>query len=830
MKNRICPRIYYFVLISSVFALLSLGSAQTSNADSPRGARVRALNNSILALHGHMQHANGGNAQSIRSQAAIVIAQRAAELTRLIQTNPHEALTFALSTDLLQDLAAKFPKSASQLESHITVTGIAQHWIADYPNSSVAWWRINTGGRVVNLFFAGSEPQNLKPNDMLRATGVLAGSQMAVEASTVIRSSAASDISSAPTIATKLPISRQYCPVHMIFLFGFVFAVPGLGNNLRSSRTRIKLLVKQIAIYALGFALLVFSWSPLYGQNSCPTTGVQQVAVLIVTFPGVSVPSFSPSLYDQFFGAAPSLTTYWQEASYGSTSATGGVFGPYTLNAAYSCSNINQFVDDALATASASGVNLNAYNRVDIVFPGMNPSCNWAGLSSLGCYAATTSAGTFNVSTSLLDWTKFGLDTIYHENGHQLGLAHSRLRTFGTEILGPIGAAGNLTEYGDHYATMGAPNPGHYAAGQKAEVLGWLNAGTTYQTVNSNGTYVLQPYESQGAGLNAIKIQRGTGNPGYYLWIEYRQPIGSFDLTMPYAAAPNGNVFTGALIHYEDSVTGTQSDLLDFTNPDTYADYPVLSSGRSWADPYSDLSLTVVSATSSALTVNVNYSGTTSCKHTNPGITLSPLDPSIYPGSDAGYNLIVTNNDSAGCSAVTFNMNSTQPSGWPTTFSTNSVNLAPGQSGSITMTKTGPAGTAPGTYLADANAANNSYVGSGTANLTVMNPPSLTASISLSGSSYALRSTIPITVSVTNGGLPASGANVTFTLTAPSGSTTTQSATTGSAGTATWSYKTNSRSATGSYTVSARATLSSGSRKATNTQSVTSNAVNFTVQ
>ncbi len=832
MTIKICaPRIF---VCATLAGLVLLGStlvlSQSSPNDTPAAAHMRALNNSLLNLHGQMQQADANSARTIRNQAATAIAQRAAALRDLIWNDPHAALSFALSPELLADLAAKFPRSSSQLESRSTVTGTLQHWVADYSNGSRSWWSMNSGNRSLNLHFAGREPQNVNPDALFQATGVLAGGEMAVETVTLIQPSAASNSSARPSGDTaRNHFGGQQWLASALFVVGFAFGLPGLGK-IRLSRARIFFFLRQFAIYGLVFSLIVFTVMPIYAQNSCSTTGAQQVAVLVVTFPGVSVPNFSPTLYEKFFGPDPSLTGYWQEASYGATSATGSIFGPFTLNAAYSCSNINQFADDAISAAAASGVDFNSYNRVDIIFPGMNPSCNWAGLSSIGCYAASTSAGTFKLSTSLLDWTKFSLDTIYHENGHQLGLAHSRLRTFGSDVLGPIGVSGTLTEYGDHYANMGASNPGHYAAGQKAEILGWLTSGSTYQTIIRSGTYLLQPYETQTVGLNAVKIQRGTANPGYYLWVEYRQPNGSYDLTMPYAAEPNGNVFTGALIHYEDALTGAQTDLLDFTPSDTYADYPVLSAGQSWSDPYSDLSLSIVSATSTGLTLNVNYSGNVPCTHTNPAITLSPLDPSIYPGSNAAYNLTVTNNDSAACSATSFAMGSTQPSGWPTVFSASSVTLNPGQSASVIMNKTGPAGTPPGTYVADARASNNSYVGSGTANLTVMSPPSLTASVSVSAPSFGLRSTVPITATVLNGGSAVSGANVTFSLTSPNGSTVTQTGTTGSSGTVTWSYKTNSRSATGPYAVSALAVLSSGSRKMPSTQSATSNTVTFAVQ
>jgi minor extracellular protease Epr len=166
--------------------------------------------------------------------------------------------------------------------------------------------------------------------------------------------------------------------------------------------------------------------------------------------------------------------------------------------------------------------------------------------------------------------------------------------------------------------------------------------------------------------------------------------------------------------------------------------------------------------------------------------------------------------------------------GWSTSFSTNSVTLNPGQSASPTMNKTSPSGTQPGTYGVDASATNNSYVGTGTANVTVVAAPSVTVTASVPSPSYTRRSTVPITATVLNGGTPASGASVTFTMTRADGSTVTQSATTGSKGTATWNYKLNPKSPTGTYSVVAQAVLNSTG--AAGAQGATSNPVTFTVQ
>src|SRR5258708_31764715 len=168
MKKEIFPGIYYcefyraFILAAVVLLGSTAGQAQTNstNTDRPAAARMRALNNSLLNLHGQMQAAGPSDIRNLRSQAATVIAQRAAALRKLIQNDPRAALTFAFSPELLTDLAAKFPQSASSPESHATVTGQVQHWIADYPGfkSSRSIWRMNAVSGNLTLYFAKQEP------------------------------------------------------------------------------------------------------------------------------------------------------------------------------------------------------------------------------------------------------------------------------------------------------------------------------------------------------------------------------------------------------------------------------------------------------------------------------------------------------------------------------------------------------------------------------------------------------------------------------------------------------------------------------------------------
>src|SRR5439155_26373044 len=125
--------------------------------------------------------------------------------------------------------------------------------------------------------------------------------------------------------------------------------------------------------------------------------------------------------------------------------------------------------------------------------------------------------------------------------------------------------------------------------------------------------------------LQALKVQRGT-NPGYYLWVAYKQPIGPYDSTLsnaPYSAA---QPYTGAMVTYEDPIYQTSGQipghtyLLVFNLGDTYWLAPDLNPGQTWTDAYTNVSLSVASANASELTLNVNY-GSTPCTVANPTVT-----------------------------------------------------------------------------------------------------------------------------------------------------------------------------------------------------------------
>jgi M6 family metalloprotease-like protein len=542
----------------------------------------------------------------------------------------------------------------------------------------------------------------------------------------------------------------------------------------------------------------------------CSPMGAQRSIVLLVNMPGTTPPTLSTSaVHDVFFGTSSrSVSEFWRENSYGQAWAEGDVKGWYTLDGSYSCNQYPSILDAAVRAADAE-VDFSQYSRVFVIISGMSGNCGWAGIANVGCGSSIQSSdGNFTMSAAWMLSDFFfnrdkGVRLATHEGGHNLGLSHASTLDFGGEALGAPGVAGTLDEYGDGFSTMGAWNLGHYAAPHKAR-LGWMK---DYVTVTGNGSFTIQPAEYWST-VQALKIQRGT-DTSKFLWVEFRKSTGLYDSTLPTQA------FSGGLIHYEDSTTGSRSQLLDFTPGTATFDDSALTG--TWTDPYSNLSIGISSVTESALGVNVGFAAAP-CVQVAPTVTLSPLNPSALPGENVDYTVSVTNNDSSACSSRTFTMSSLVPGAWPTAFGSTLLTVSAGSTGSTGMTKSVPAGTAAATYAVDA-VATSANAATGSANVTVKpvpvpdptptpGPVPITVNVSVPSGSVRKNSNVPITATVMQDSAGTPGATVVFTLVTPAGSSS-KTVITDSTGKALWNYKVVPRAGRGTYTVTAQATLGS---------------------
>lgn len=761
MTFRLAERVGILAL-AAVFCAPSWAQSERAAMKEQRAARraglaeqARHMNASILELQRQVREADEESRGALRQQASEQIRERARMLRELVRADPAEALRVMLDEDLLAALREDFPGQTGELEQHGEWEGPVDTLVfdgEDLQEHEVAH-HLRLGEETVEVRMAGAEPEGIECGKRARFRGVRIGEVVAAAEGEVVAAA---------------------------------------GSSAEGS---------------------------VAGAATCGPKGQQNIAVLLVTFPGVAAPSgvTTASVHSILFGTSGrSLHGYWNEASYGQTSATGTVLGWYTLDRVYTCDEYYAMRNAAIAAADAD-IDFRGYNRLFLVFP--NPGgCAWAGLSNVGCGSFSSADGTISASTSWMlsqyaGSPDYGVRLSAHEGGHALGLMHSRSRQFTGEALGPLGTAGTYSEYGDVHSAMGYWNLGHYTAEQKVK-LGWLPSSSVLQ-VQSAGTYTLSPLETPAGGVQALQVQRGTGSNAW-LWLEYRQPLGNYDTTL------NSQIFSGALIHYKDSYTGSYTDLLDFTPSTSSFGDSALAAGASWQDPYTNLSLAVTSASASGLTVNVSY-GSAPCTESAPALTLSPPNPSAEPGESVSYTAALQNNDSANCGSRTFNLASTKPQGWTTAFSSSAVTLAPGQSVNVTMTKQVPEGAAVGTYEVDAVAEAESAAVSAAASLTVVAPPPpppppapLSVAFNQTTATVSVRSNVSFPAQVLSGGKPAAGAVVTFEIRKPGGSTaTSRGIKADSNGIATWSYRFQNKDPKGTYTVTATASYNGQTASAT---------------
>jgi hypothetical protein len=540
------------------------------------------------------------------------------------------------------------------------------------------------------------------------------------------------------------------------------------------------------------------------------TFGAQSTLVILVNFQDDAIQPYTVAdAQNMIFG---SVNNFIMENSYGQTSINGTVVGWYTISDSITTCNMSQIASDAQNAAAVAGTNLSNYTRYVYAFPS-NSACGWAGSSYVGG----------NPSQSWINGDSLDLHVIDHELGHAFGLWHSHSLDCGATAT--ICSSGTIVEYGDRLDTMGVPQTAspHYNAFQK-ERLGWLNYGASpsIQTVQTPGTYTINPYELGGPGPNALKILKSTdpttGTKTWY-YLEARQAVG-FDAFLTNSAYYTQNETTGVLFHIGTDGNGNSSELLDMTpaTPTTSGWFdPSLAVGQSFQDSTAGVTITPTAVSSTGATVQITMNGS-SCTAENPSVSVSPAQSQyVTSGTAVNFTATVTDNDSSGCSPATFNLGSALPSGWGGAWTATALSLSPGKNGSATLTVTSPAGTADGSYnvgVSTINSSASSYKGSAAATYVISTSGALSVSLWTDQSSYLPGQTVAIRVSLLSGTSPDVGASVTVNVTAPSGKRTTLNGTTGSNGVVSLSYKLSNHAAPGTYQVQASTTVTGASSTA----------------
>lgn len=529
------------------------------------------------------------NREALRNPTRPLLEQRQQLVEQLIRTDPDSLSAIAFTSAQIDRLKRALPGSESLLEESIEWDGVLEIRIEDdfEHRRSRTQWRIRTPGGRFEMFFGKDGP----------------------------------------------PPARA----------------PGSPIRLRGIRSGASIAVRQLS---LGSSSLPLATAAISGAQACSATGPQKIAVLKFTFPGST--AYPTGLNDSFFqqtwfgATGSSLNTYWHQTSYGKTSATGQVFGPFALSQSYTCAQTDAFEAAALQAASAS-VDLTQYTRFALLFP--VPNCTFGGLGTLGCEKLPSSSQVASIVWIPLyssDQTAYEFGIVAHEHGHNLGLDHANSVDYGPIPLGFLDNSGTNTEYGDPFSAMATSSSinghnivGQYPSEQTSLLLGWLQP-SDYQEVRTAGIYNVVPYENT-SGNRALRIQRDSATDAW-LWLEYRQPIGIADTTLSFI--PGSNVFNGALLHYDNpNLDSSHTYLVDFNpsaTPNNF-DTSALTPGQTWSDPASLLRLTVNTATSAGLSVSVGYD--TACATAiNPAFTFpaSGLSGVLNIGAAAGCSWTVS--------------------------------------------------------------------------------------------------------------------------------------------------------------------------------------------
>lgn len=251
----------------------------------------------------------------------------------------------------------------------------------------------------------------------------------------------------------------------------------------------------------------------------------------------------------------------------------------------------------ANTAATNAGLALSSFTYKLYIFRGA--PCGWRGLAY--------------VNYPKLAWSNGanGVQVYSHEIGHNHGLYHAG-------SVNCVGAGCSVSEYGDAYDTMGNRTAGHFNARQKS-TLQWANV-----AAYSGGTqqFTLTPIEAAGGAVYGVKVSTPSTSRTY--WVEYRQPIGSFD------TASGVQIRLGAPFESAHGMDDTQTFPLGALG----------SVGASYYDAQYGITAKVVSADASSAVVEVSTgSAPPPTTAASPDGTLVPPAISINDGKGCTWTL-----------------------------------------------------------------------------------------------------------------------------------------------------------------------------------------------
>ncbi len=411
--------------------------------------------------------------------------------------------------------------------------------------------------------------------------------------------------------------------------------------------------------------------------------GEQKTLMILVNFSDKALQPWTPTQGRAMFDT---LDAYVRENSAGRAWLSGTVTGWHTIAQSSTVCDPYNLRNQAQWAAMQAGYNMANYDRLIYAFP--KNACGFVGSASVGGKPTDTYIN-----------DQFDLHNLAHEFGHNLGLDHAHALECGATTLGSNCSS---IVYGDSLDVLGKNNgsQGHYNPFNK-ERLGWLHS-SEVRTVSSSGRFDLLPYaDLSRSGVRVLKVVKAD-DPSNWYYVGFHQPFG-FEANLLDGSSVNvANITNGVVVRRAGS--RVFSDLLDMT-PGTggsVSDWldPALEQGRSFNDPAAGVTLTTTWVDAQQAQVDVQFSGGgNTCSQANPSVQVgAPATQWGQAGQSLSYQVTLSNNDSAACSARSFTLQSSKPSGWSSQFANASLSLAPGQSASTSLSVTSASSAAAAYY------------------------------------------------------------------------------------------------------------------------------------
>ena len=349
------------------------------------------------------------------------------------------------------------------------------------------------------------------------------------------------------------------------------------GMRVRVSGTRLQAGPELTAMRVEILAPAQPDAAPQFSQDAVRSS---KVIVILIKYSDTTAEPFTQAQVDStVFSGASSVANYYRESSFQNHVLT-GVTTPW-LVARFpkpATCDYSAVATEAAYLANQAGYQTSTYEKQVYVFPTL-PGCGWAGLGG-------GSQAWINQSLSLL--------VVGHELGHTFGLGHASSVDCGAVT---VGGTCTKSEYGDPFEIMGNQRAMHFNAAHKDD-LGYLPAGTVRTHKRGVMTYTLQPLQTAGAQIYAVKVEAGATRQ---YWIEYRQATG-FDAGL----AGNANVLNGALVHlgYPNDYS-CDTCIVDMTPATSAFTDAALTVGNTFVDDDTGAAIGVLAKTAAGLDIAV---------------------------------------------------------------------------------------------------------------------------------------------------------------------------------------------------------------------------------